>query len=387
MADTPVMEIANVAEAIEWQARHAEKAGAPCTARIVRAELAILETDTATGRRMANWQGLSIADAMPLRIAGGLHWLHLTGQDARLGPIYAGLLTDQVAIDAIVADVVRQFDAPLLPWLDGPPQTNEAGRSASVMAALQWLSGKLGPRFELNEIGASAGINTMMGRYFYDLGGTTVGPSLSRLPSAPECRAAPPPANRVEIVAARGCDQAPVDLTDSDQALRLKAYVWADATERMMRLDTAIAMATRAAPELVRRDAADFLHEMLGRPQDDGVTRVLFHTIVWQYLPQASQEAITATMEEAGRNATPEHPLAWIALETNRATFAHELRVRYWPGGEQAVHLADAHPHGAWVEWFGAEPSGLIRSRTASKPASGCDARARAAPRIVGSGS
>ena len=122
MADTPVMEIANVAEAIEWQARHAEKAGAPCTARIVRAELAILETDTATGRRMANWQGLSIADAMPLRIAGGLHWLHLTGQDARLGPIYAGLLTDQVAIDAIVADVVRQFDAPLLPWLDGPPR-------------------------------------------------------------------------------------------------------------------------------------------------------------------------------------------------------------------------------------------------------------------------
>ena len=353
MADTPVMEIADVREAIEWQARHSESAGAPCTARVIRAELAILETDSATGRRMANWQGLSLADAMPLRIAGGLHWLYLSGEDRRLEPVYGGLLTDQGAIDAIVADMAVRFDARLMPWLDGPPQTNEAGRSASVMAGLLWLSGRLGPRFELNEIGASAGVNTMMGRYFYDLGGTTAGPSLSRMRIAPEWRGDPPPANPVEIVAARGCDRAPVDLTDPDQALKLKAYVWAEAAERMARIDTAIAMAERAAPELERMDAVDAVRDMLARPQEAGVTRVLFHTIVWQYLPEASQDAITAMMEDAGHAATAERPLAWVSLETNRATFAHELRVRYWPGGDQAVHLANAHPHGAWVEWLG----------------------------------
>ena len=353
MADTPVMEIADVREAIEWQARHSESAGAPCTARVIRAELAILETDSATGRRMANWQGLSLADAMPLRIAGGLHWLYLSGEDRRLEPVYGGLLTDQGAIDAIVADMAVRFDARLMPWLDGPPQTNEAGRSASVMAGLLWLSGRLGPRFELNEIGASAGVNTMMGRYFYDLGGTTAGPSLSRMRIAPEWRGDPPPANPVEIVAARGCDRAPVDLTDPDQALKLKAYVWAEAAERMARIDTAIAMAQRAAPELERMDAVDAVRDMLARPQEAGVTRVLFHTIVWQYLPEASQDAITAMMEDAGHAATAERPLAWVSLETNRATFAHELRVRYWPGGDQAVHLANAHPHGAWVEWLG----------------------------------
>ena len=353
MADTPVMELADVREAIEWQARHSESAGAPCTARVIRAELAILETGTATGRRMAGWQGLSLADAMPLRVAGALHWLYLSGEDRRLEPVYGGLLTDQSAIDAIVADIAVRFDARLMPWLDGPPQTNEAGRSASVMAGLLWLSGKLGPRFELNEIGASAGVNTMMGRYHYDLGGTTAGPSLSRMRLAPEWRGEAPPANPVEIVAARGCDQAPVDLTDPDQALRLKAYVWADAAERMARLDTAIALAERAAPELVRMDAADFVREMLAQEQEQGVARVLFHTIVWQYLPETSQREIAAMMEAAGRSATADRPLAWIALETNRATFAHELRVRYWPGGEEAVHLANAHPHGAWVEWLG----------------------------------
>ncbi|MXO60222.1 DUF2332 family protein [Altererythrobacter salegens] len=347
------MEIADVREAIDWQATHSEKAGAPCTGRVIRAELAILDTDTATGRRMANWHGLSVADAMPLRIAGGLHWLFLTGEDRRLEPVYAGLLTDQGTIDAIVADMAVKYDARLMPWLDGPPQTNEAGRSASVMAGLLWLSGELGPKFELNEIGASAGVNTMMGRYRYDLGGTTAGPSLSRMKIAPEWRGAPPPQNPVEITAVRGCDLTPIDLTDPDRALRLKAYVWADATERMARLDTAIAMARQAAPDLVKQDAVEFVREMLARPQEEGVTRVLFHTVMWQYLPDASKEAISEMMEAAGTAGEPTRPLAWISLETNRATFAHELHVRYWPGGEQAVQLTTAHPHGAWVEWLG----------------------------------
>jgi hypothetical protein len=353
MADKAVMAVLDVREAIEWQARHAEEAFAPNTARVIRAELAILDTETATGRRMANWHGLVLADAMPLRIAGGLHWLFLSGEDRRLEPVYAGLLTDQPTIDEIVADMAVKFDARLMPWLDGPPQTNEAGRSASIMAGLLWLSRRLGPKFELNEIGASAGINTMMGRYFFDLGGVTVGPGLSRMKIVPEWRGSPPPREEVQITDARGCDRAPVDITDAEQALRLKAYVWADASERMARLDTAIAMAERAPPDLVRMDAGEFVRQRLTQPQEEGVTRVLFHSIVWQYLPEATQRAITEAMERAGEDATEDRPLAWVALETNRETFKHELRVRYWPGGAEPMKLAEAHPHGAWVEWLG----------------------------------
>jgi hypothetical protein len=111
-------------------------------------------------------------------------------------------------------------------------------------------------------------------------------------------------------------------------------------------------MVRRAPPDLVKMDAAEFVRERLAAPQEGGVTRALFHSIVWQYLPDATQQAITAAMEEAGERATPDRPLAWIALETNRETFKHELRVRYWPGGAEPVKLAEAHPHGAWVEWL-----------------------------------
>lgn len=353
-----VMEITDVRDAIEWQANHSEEAFAPITARIIRAELAILKTDTATGRRIANWQGLSLEDAMPLRIAAGLHSLHLAGVDRRLEHVYAGLTTDQHLVDAIVAELAETYDTQLLPWLDGPPQTNEAGRSASIMAGLFWLSERLGPKFELNEIGASAGVNTMMERYFYDLGGVQAGPATSPMKIKPEWRGDAPPAAKVEITAIRGCDSHPVDLSDPAQASRLKAYVWADAHERMVRIDAAIALAGETPPDLIAMDAGDFVAERLAAPQEDGTTRVIYHSVMWQYMPVATRDAITAGIEAAGAAATPERPLAWIRLETNRQTFRHELVIRHWAGGGlggggEPVMLAEAHPHGAWVNWLG----------------------------------
>lgn len=352
MADGAAMEIVAVDHAIEWQARHAEEAGAPNTGRVIRALLAVLDGETATGRRIANWQGLSLRDAMPLRIAGGLHNLVLTGEDTRLADVYAGRLTRQEGIDELVKELVETYDARLLPWLDGPPQTNEAGRSASFIAALHWLSGKLGSRFALYEIGSSAGVNAMLDRYHYDLAGIASGPERSPMRIAPEWRGPAPPDDPIEIVSIRGCDQAPVDLTDPDAALRLKSYVWPEAFGRMQRIDAAIVLANEQTPDVVMQDAADFVDEFLARPTQPGVTHALIHSIVWQYVADEGQARITQAMESAGAASTAESPLAWIALETNRETFRHELRVRYWPGGEEAVLLGCAHPHGEWIEWL-----------------------------------
>lgn len=347
-----IMDIGTVAGGIEWQARHAEEAGAPCTGRVVRAQLAVLDSDTVTGRRMAAWQGKVVEDALPLRLAGGLHNLVLTGEDRRLEPVYAGLLTDQAQIDAIVLELVRKYDTRLLPWLDGPPQTNEAGRSWAFMAALKWLSPRVGRKFSLFEIGASAGVNTMMDRYYFDLGGVTGGPPTSPMRIVPEWRGAAPPDAPVDIVSIMGCDQAPIDLRDPAMALRLKSYVWPEASQRIGRIDAAIELAAERPPLVAHQDAGPFVDEMLAEAPTYGVTRVLFHSIVWQYLPPSTRAHIEAAMSEAGCEATGESPLAWISLETNRKIFRHELRVRYWPGGETEHLLGCGHPHGAWAEWF-----------------------------------
>ena len=345
-----LMDGSDVAAAIVWQADHAAKNGAPCTGRVVRAQLALLDGTTETGRRLATWPGKPLEDALPLRLAGGFHHLVLSGADTRLAAVYRGELTDQAAVEALVVDLTRQYDAALLPWLDGPPQTNEAGRSASIMAALLWLSPRLGPRFEMNELGASAGVNTMMERYFYDLGGTRAGPEGSPMRIVPEWRGPAPLPAQVKITAIQGCDRAPVNLADPAQALRLKSYVWAEVTERLARIDAAIALAGQQPPNLVQMDAADWVDQRLAAPLAADTTRVLYHSIVWQYLPPETRARIETAITRAGEGG---QRLAWIMLETNRATFRHELTVRHWPGGGEPVLLGEAHAHGAWVEWHG----------------------------------
>lgn len=345
----------HVIEGILTQAEHAERNLAPNTARICRSLLALAKGESACGRRIAAWPPSLLRDAMPLRLAGALHDLHLRGIEQRLGPIYRGDVTDQDAVDALVCAIVADHDAVLLPWLDGPPQTNESGRSANFVAALHWLASRLPPHFEINEIGASAGMNQLIDRYHYHLGGVESGPPDAPVTIRPEWQGPPPPSTRFDFTSVQGCDLAPVDVNDEGQAARLRAYIWPEATDRFARLERGIEMIKAQPINLVAADAADWVEQRLEMPQDEHTTRVLLHSIVWQYLPDASQARITRAMEHAGARAQPDRALAWIALETNIATFKHELKVRFWPSAGESILLGEAQAHGQWVRWFGAD--------------------------------
>lgn len=344
----------SVAQAFANQVAYCRANDATITARVVAAIAAQLDDPQAGAfvSRIRDWSGAPLADAVPLRATGGIHALHLSGWAPELAPIYA----DEPADDAtVLAAAIRAHEGFLAPWLDGPPQTNEAGRSWGFVAAMLWLAGQgLPPRFECLEIGSSAGINLMLDRYSYDLGGVRVGPdSGAVMHFAPEWHGAPPPDRAIAIASLKGCDVAPIDLTDPVQALRLKAYVWPEHAVRFERLDAAIAAAKTWKPDLVHQNAADFVERQLAQPQAEGATRVLMHSIVWQYVPADQQARIMAAMETHGAQATPKRPLAWVMLEADRTLLQHGLRVRYWPGGEEAVLLAGAHAHGARVEWRG----------------------------------
>ena len=336
------------------QVAYCRAADAPITARVCGGLLGLLRRGTrgAILDTVRHWPGAPLADALPLRIAGGLHALHLGGIEPALAKIYDG--AEGVDDAAIIAAALNKHEAALLPWLDGPPQTNEAGRSSNFIGAMLWLAERgLGPRFDCLEIGSSAGINLMLAGYHYDLGGVKVGPEPGAMRFTPEWKGNPPPDHAIEIVSTKGCDVAPVDLTDPAQALRLKAYIWPEHIVRFERMEAAVAEAGKSPPDLVRMDAASFVEAELVKPQAEGTTRVLMHSIVWQYVPKDQQARVTAAMEAAGELATAERPLAWIAVEANRTVHLHELVVRYWPGGAEPKMLARAHPHGAVIDWRG----------------------------------
>lgn len=340
---------------INGQAIHCDNNGAPFTASICRSLISLANGNTLCGQRIANWRGSVLADAMPLRMAGGLHDLHRQGVEPGLAKIYSGEITEQAAVDALITEVVARHDVELSSWLDGPPQTNEAGRSASFVAALHWLASRVAPSFELNEIGSSAGMNLLIDRYRYNLDGVISGPDDALVTIKPAWNGPHPPENPFTVASVQGCDIQPIDVRDESAANRLMAFIWPEMPDRFIRLEAGIRMIRGRPVNLVQADAADFVETRLATLQAAGSTRVLMHSIVWQYLPDDVQRNIQSAMRDAGAKATIDTPLAWISLETNRETFRHELNVSYWPGGGESVLLGEAHAHGAWINWLGAQ--------------------------------
>ena len=323
---------------------------APIYARLCTAIEQGLSRESTIGRRILDWPGEPTKDALPLRFIGGLHALVRAGADAELAQVFAGAITEAGAIAAVVNRVCAEHHAALDPWLDGPPQTNEPGRSAALMLGLMAIARRCTHRLEVLEIGSSGGLNLLIDRYRFVLGGVAVGPADSAVTITPEWRGPPPEPQALEIVSTRGCDVNPLDVTDPQVAARLAAYVWAETPERGARLARAIEMVRAKPVDLTHADAADWLEARLAEPQAEGVTRVLMHSVVWQYLPEPVAERIRRAMAAAGTRATARQPLAWVAMEPNRA-FAHMLlSVRSWPGSGEREVIAHSHAHAAWIE-------------------------------------
>jgi len=337
-------------EAFRIQEFYCRNMDAPIYARLCTAIADGLTRNSRTGARILDWPGEPTRDALPLRFIGGLHALVQAGADPGLTAVFQGETIDNDAIAAAVNAALAAHDDFLWPWLDGPPQTNEPGRSGALIVGLLEIARRHAPKIELLEIGSSAGLNLLIDRYAFDLGGVLVGPGDAAVTIVPDWRGLPPEPTPIDIVSVRGCDIRPLDATDPAVEARLAAYVWAETPLRAERLRKAIAMQRAKPVDLVQSDAADWIEARLADPQEAGVTRVLMHSVVWQYLPEDSANRIRAAMNAAGARATPERPLGWVMMEPDRA-YAHQvIRVKSWPGHDEWHVIATAHAHGAWVK-------------------------------------
>ena len=69
----------------------------------------------------------------------------------------------------------------------------------------------------------------------------------------------------------------------------MRSYVWADQVLRLARLDAAISLAEANPFALEQADAADFVAAQIRKIRKPETAHVLFHSIMWQYLPDADQ--------------------------------------------------------------------------------------------------
>jgi hypothetical protein len=342
-----------VRQSFRVQADFCDKMGSPFTALLCRLAAERLDRSTAVGAALLGWNSHPGNDALPLRFAGAFHALVLSGRAPRLAALYPphpvpapGALWAAVR-EMIVAeaDVIQRS-------LLSPPQTNEVGRSAPLLAAFLTVAAETRLPLFLSELGASAGLNMVWDRFAYDFGGARWGDPGSAVRLAPRWSGPLPPMGAPLSVAARaGCDLNRLNAADSADRLRLLSYVWADQPERIARLRAALEIAAANPPEITRADAADWLDLRLAE-QPDGTVHVVYHTIVWQYLPEPTRAHIASALERAGAASTRARALAWLRLEADGKEPGGVLTLTLWPGGQTRT-LARADYHGAWVDWTG----------------------------------
>lgn len=334
------------------QARACEALGSPFTARLLMILAEMLHPGTAVFDRVLNWQGdpTSGGDSVPLRLAGGLHALVLSGKDDGLTGCYPPNIAanDQTFRAALSAALTLHKDL-LLQWLDSPPQTNEVARSAVLVAAGQSLASRFDLPLRLLELGSSAGLNLYWDQVRLMANGQAFGPRDAPIELAPDWQGDLPPAGDLRIASRAGVDLNPLDPAKATDRLRMLSYIWPDQTIRLARLQQALTLAQAHPVKVAKGDAAGWISRQLAQPHAGQVT-VVFHTIAWQYFPKSTQAAARAAIETAGAGAKSSAPVAWLAMEADGRADGAAVSLRIWPGGK-TLDLGRADFHGRWLRW------------------------------------
>ncbi len=329
------------------QAKACDALGSPFTARLCRALAEKLDTQTEVGKTILSWTGDPgpFGDSVPLRATGALHALVLTGKISAMTEI-----ADHDLWSAAKKAFIHH-ESFILERLKSAPQTNEVRRSGVLLPAFLTIAQLTVKPLVLSEVGASAGLNLQFDRYRYRLGTMEWG-SDSDVLLTPEWRGAEPPrATDIDVIERAGCDLNPLDPSSAEDRLRLRSYIWADQKDRLERTENALRIASNNRLHVEKADAIEWLGRRL-KTRHEGAAHIIYHTIAWQYFPDALKKQGEALIAEAGQNATPTAPLARLQMEADDTPGSASLTLQIWPTGEkQEVGRADFH--GRWVEWRG----------------------------------
>ena len=273
-----------------------------------------------------------------LRLLGGLHYLVLTGRASwdRIDDALGG-----------ERDFLRRFVS------EQRVQTNEVQRCWTLLPCFLEAARRLdASTVDLIELGTSAGLLLFWDRYRYRYQTGEWGPPEAQLQLSGEERGPVSGelfARELEVRDRVGIDLEPVDVTTGEGALLLRSFVWADRTERLERLDRAIAALRDDPPEIVRGDFVEVLPGLLERRRQGGLT-VVVQIAAAGYLAGEDWDRLHAALEAGGRDG----PLAYV-FAGYPEPMSHQhwgLWLTTWPGGERQM-LARADFHGTWLDWLG----------------------------------
>jgi hypothetical protein len=292
-----------------------------------------------------------------LRLLAALHHLVLDGRAPALAGFYPSVGGERApdGVWPVALEALAEHDEWVHERLGHTVQTNEPGRAAVLFASLLWLVGRYGLPIRLLEIGASAGLNLLVDRFCYLVGGKTLGDPASpvrliepwtRCPDGDLLQAAA----RLRIAQREGCDLAPLDPRDHEARLAVLSYIWPDENARLERTRAALELAAAHPPRVATRSAEEWLPGALAASRAGQLT-VVWQSVVRQYIDKDVWTATEVAFDQALRDSEGELPAVWLRMEPGDDHVAgFRLTLKSAPGAPELV-LAHCGDHGPPVIW------------------------------------
>lgn len=339
------------------QAKWCDQLGSPFTAALLNCFAADFESGGPVFEICSDWTTNPRKDALGLRLTGALHHAVLSGTAPALAAVYPNG-SAHWDIECVWPEARAWLEAQMASvraFIKRPPQTNETRRSIILLPGFLKLAARFEQPLHLLELGASAGLNQNWDKFTYQTD-TWQRRGTSHVTIQTDWRG-PVPDHLdadIEIASRAACDLSPIDLTDPDQVLRLKSYTWADQSERLNRLDAAVALAQNNQTRVDPADALTWLKQKLTSRPDFGLT-VIYHSVFLIYPPREIINEIMQTIREAGAQATAAAPLAWLCYESeslfggDRTSPKMRARLEAWPGNQVETY-AESDGHVTYVD-------------------------------------
>lgn len=350
----------SVAAHFRSQATSCTTLGSPMYAELIARLADDIDAGGFTATVVQPWNAAPGPDAVALRLVGAIHRLVLLGEAPALAAYYPSVGGQWSLTDAwpVVQQVMREFRAEIAESMISPPQTNEVGRSAALMAGLLALRAQIDLPVRIFEIGASAGLNLLFDKFRYlDSAGHEYGMNNSEVLIDGAWTHTTLAHRTVEVVQRQGCDVAPVPLGTRAERARLVSYIWPDQAARLARVQGVLEVAAQSPPSVERRSAIDFVRDL--EPVPDTLT-VLWHSIMWQYVEAGEREQIRQVLAKLAERSSVRAPIVHLRLEPERRRpgAPHEflLAQELSRGATSSSIVARCASHGPPVEWEESSP-------------------------------
>lgn len=351
MDKTEPPEIA-MARRIRRQAKMCRDLGSSLYEMLLESAAEDVETRGPCWAVLEPYQSLPVGSARSLRFMGAVHRLVLKGrltELARFYPSAGGIADDPHACCAAFRQAIEDNIKALQEEMNHPVQTNEAGRSRALLGGFLTAARQTRLSLRLLELGSSAGLNLRWDQYRYESGAHSWGEPEAALRFIDVFSGSVPPLDvNVRIAERMGCDPAPLDPQNPEDCLIAQSFIWPDQTHRLATMRNALDIARRVPARVERGTAREWLPKNLSE-RAAGAASVVFHSIVMQYMSDDERAWLTQFMNDAGRAATPDSPVAWLRMEPTASQTHVVLTV--WPPGKERL-LAKAGYHGEYVDWL-----------------------------------